>query len=154
MTILAYMTLGLAILLTICFKSRLCLALAIFLSVWEVLDIFTITAQMEYVFPYVVAGIGLDVLLLMGLEHFKVRCYWTPIAIVIGATYSGILVFFNAMNVDIFIGAYPFVMAITGLVAVLEGALDGFNSGRRDVWLNHRFHFTLPWLSNRHETNK
>lgn len=136
-------------------KSRLLVALFVYLSVWELFHFSLDLFKINFIFPAVVAGMLIDVGFLWLLEKkLKIDCFVTPLAILCGITYSGIHAIFSWQEVYIYRNGLPWVMTIASLIAVIEGLFDGFNSGRRDFGSFDWPDFNIPWLSNNHKTGK
>ena len=101
-----------------------------------------------------VVGIGLDVLLLMLIEVFEIKCKVTPYAIMFGLTYAGVHALLSYAGVDVLRDLYPLVMGVTALIAVMEGIIDGYGSGRRDFKRFDRPLLNLSWIPGNSKVEK
>ena len=149
-----YFTLSLCGLVAIFTRSRLALILFGYLSVWELSHFLLDAYHLNYIFPAVIIGIGIDISFLAIIEKLKIDCIVAPCAILAGVTYASLHAVFSLFEVYVFRDLYPWVMTFTALIAVLEGLLDGFNSGGRRFRSFDRPNFVIPWLSNNSKTSK
>ncbi|MCK5610970.1 hypothetical protein KAR91_54360 [Candidatus Pacearchaeota archaeon] len=122
---------------------------------WELFHHTLKQYQINFIFPAVVGGMLIDVGFLWLLEQkLKIDCFVTPLAILVGITYSGIHAVFSWQEVYIYRDGLPWVMTIASLIAVIEGLFDGVNSGRRRFGSFDRPNFNISWLSNNRSTGK
>lgn len=149
-----YFTLLLCGIASIFLKSRLLFSLFVYIAIWELSHHLLDAYHLNYIFPAVIVGMGIDVAFLSALGKLKIDCIVAPCAILAGVTYAGLHAIFSLFEVYVFRDLYPWVMTVTALVAVMEGLLDGFNNGGRKFGSFDRARFVIPWTSNNHKSGK